>query len=398
MENPLPTIQNRPDLMTRIKGLLMTPSVEWEKIATESSDVKSLFTGYVMILAAIAPIATFIGGQVFGISVLFATVHSNPISALVTAVVRYGLDLAMIYVGGLVIDSFSSTFGAVRDKAQAFKVAAYSGTAGWVAGALGIIPALGPIVFIVSLYGIYLLYRGLQKVMKTPQDKSVAYTAVVCVIMIVAALIIGAVGGIVTGVATLAGGGMGRISAISPSGNATINIPGVSANIDLNKMQAAASSMSAAAEAAKSGQPVKTADPQRWQDLLPATIDGVAKTNTESTSGGAAGVSAVLATAHYKIGDGEITIDVTDAGSMGGVLAMGAAMNLNTSKNSEHGYEVIKTENGTMVEEKYNIQDQSGEYTVTMGSRIIAVRGSHVTMDKIKAAANMIDQGRLKGL
>jgi len=64
---------------------------------------------------------------------------------------------------------------------------------GWIAGVLGIIPALGLIGLLIALYGIYLLYLGLPRLMKTPPEKAMPYTIVVIIVGIVISLIVGAV-------------------------------------------------------------------------------------------------------------------------------------------------------------------------------------------------------------
>ena len=58
---------------------------------------------------------------------------------------------------------------------QALKVAAYSATAGWLAGVFGLIPALA-ILGLLGLYSLYLLYLGLPILMKVPQDKAMKFT------------------------------------------------------------------------------------------------------------------------------------------------------------------------------------------------------------------------------
>ena len=45
------------NLVERIKGIVMDPRNEWVKIAAEPATVQSLYTGWIMILAAIGPIA-----------------------------------------------------------------------------------------------------------------------------------------------------------------------------------------------------------------------------------------------------------------------------------------------------------------------------------------------------
>jgi hypothetical protein len=68
---------------------------------------------------------------------------------------------------------------------------------GWVAGVLNIVPDLGFLVILASLYGLYVLYLGFATpMMETPKEKVMGYF-VVCIVvavvlMAVAGLIVGA--------------------------------------------------------------------------------------------------------------------------------------------------------------------------------------------------------------
>src|SRR3546814_386237 len=92
----------------------------------------------------------------------------------------YVLTLAAIYIVALVIDALAPTFGGQKNPIQALKVAVYSGTAGWVAGIASLLPTLAILGGLVGgLYSLYLLYLGLPRLMKAPEDKAVVYTVVV---------------------------------------------------------------------------------------------------------------------------------------------------------------------------------------------------------------------------
>jgi hypothetical protein len=177
---PTPPRGGSTSLVDRVKNILMSPKTEWGVIDAEPSSVGSIYTGYVMILAAIGPIAGLIGHQVFGV---FG--YKPPLMYSVSwAVVTYVLALVSVYVSSLVIDALAPSFGGTKDSLKAFKVAAYSATAAWVAGIFGIIPMLG-FLAIVGLYSLYLLYLGLPRLMRVADDKALGYTIVVIIVQIV---------------------------------------------------------------------------------------------------------------------------------------------------------------------------------------------------------------------
>jgi hypothetical protein len=193
-------------LVQRVQDILLRPKPTWDVIATEPATVKGLFTGYIMILAAIGPVCQFLGATLIG-GFLFAP------STLVGAVVGYGLSLAGVYIMALVIDGLAPSFGGEKNQIQALKVAAYGSTAAWLAGVFNLVPMLA-FLGILGLYSLYLLYLGLPKLMKAPEEKALGYTAVVVIVMIVVQVVIamivgsivamGALGAV--GAAALAGG------------------------------------------------------------------------------------------------------------------------------------------------------------------------------------------------
>ena len=102
-------------------------------------------------------------------------VWSRPWSSFVGAIVA-------VFIVSLIINGLAPTFGAEKNSSMAMKVAAYSYTPALAAGVLRVLPALGTLVILAALYGLYLLYLGLQSLMKSPPDKAAGYTAVVVVV------------------------------------------------------------------------------------------------------------------------------------------------------------------------------------------------------------------------
>ena len=173
-------------LVERVKRILLTPRTEWDVIDGEATTPGKLYTGYIVPLAAIGPIAQVIGFSVLGVRMPFGSaVYRTPIgTALTTAAVTYALSLLGVYILALIIDGLAPTFGGTKSQVQALKTAAYSSTASWVAGIFTLVPGLR-VLAILGLYSIYLLYLGLPVTMKAPGDRAGAYTGVVIVAAIV---------------------------------------------------------------------------------------------------------------------------------------------------------------------------------------------------------------------
>jgi hypothetical protein len=183
------------NLVDRAKRILLSPATEWPVIDAEVTTPARLYTGYIMPLAAIGPIAQVIGYSVFGITVPGLGTYRVPLgSAVTSALVGYLLALAGTYVLALIVDGLAPTFNGQRSQLQALKLVAYSSTAAWVAGIFLLIPALA-VLTILGLYSLYLLYLGLPILMRAPRDKVVTYMVVVVLAAIVLFYLIGLIAG-----------------------------------------------------------------------------------------------------------------------------------------------------------------------------------------------------------
>lgn len=208
---PSPHAASNP-LIERAKRIILEPKAEWPRIDAEPASVQGIVNHYVLPLAAIGPIAALIGGLVFGYGA-FGIIYRPSITMLViSAVLSYVLTVLGTWVVALVIDAKAPTFGGTKNPVQAMKVAAYSATAGWLAGIFQLVPNLS-FLTVLGVYGIYLLWIGLPMLMRVPAEKAAAYVVVTIVASIIVFVVVGSL------VAALAGrvGGspLGRTGAIT---------------------------------------------------------------------------------------------------------------------------------------------------------------------------------------
>ncbi|HEY2630731.1 MAG TPA: Yip1 family protein [Usitatibacter sp.] len=173
------------NLVDRVKKLMLQPKSEWQVIDGETHTVQGLYTGYVMILAAIPAVCGFIGMSLIGMSFMGSSYRIPIASGAVSLVLHYGLSLAAVYVLALIIDALAPSFGSQKNFMQAMKIAAFMPTASWIGGIFSIIPLLGVIGILFGLYSLYQLFISLPMLMKTPEDKSVVYFVVVLIVAII---------------------------------------------------------------------------------------------------------------------------------------------------------------------------------------------------------------------
>ena len=179
------------NLVDRAKNLILSPATEWEVIKGESWTVVDLFTKYAIVLAAIPAIAGLIGYSLFGFSYGFGSFKLPIGTAITWAVLTFILSLVGVFVLGFIIDALAPSFGSTKDLVASLKVAVFSSTPGWVTGIIYIFPSLSIIVGLASIYGLVLLYMGLQRVKDVPKEKMVGYFVVILIVAILVYVVIG---------------------------------------------------------------------------------------------------------------------------------------------------------------------------------------------------------------
>jgi hypothetical protein len=382
------------DVVGRAKRLLLSPSSEWDRIDVEPATIKGLYVGYVCILAAIPPVAGLIGGQIFGLGGFGFHFKPALVPSIISAILAYGLSLLSVFLIALIIDALAPSFDGQKDRLQALKVSAYSYTAAWVFGVLGIFPPLGIIAGLLSLYGLYLLYLGLPKLMKAPKEKALGYTAVTVICAIVLSIVVGAIVGAVAGAATF-----GAYNHVADAGKAsgTMEINGT--KVDLGKIEAATKQLEAANKAAADGKTVPAVPADTLKGLLPGDVAGYARTSLETNSGGAGGMSMATASGDYQKGDTRFSLSVTDMGGMAGLAAMANAVDAQTTHETATGYEKMSKVDGRMTNEEWDREAKSGRYSVIVGNRFtVEARGNADSVEALKQAVGAVNLVALESL
>jgi hypothetical protein len=376
-------------LINRAKALILTPKDEWPKIAASSESIGDIYRGWVVPLAAIGPVATLIGGLVFGYGALGFYYKPTFMGAIGTAVLSYGLALASVYVIALIIDALAPNFGGTQNKTAAFKVAAYGATASWIAGIFGIFPSLA-FLGLLGLYSFYLIFLGLPLLMKSPPEKATGYIITVLVISFIASLVVGVMATSLSR-AVFGGGIMGTAAG-------TLSVPG-GGTVDMGKLEEAGKKLEEASTRMQNGQGKPAIAPDVLQGLLPASLGGLTRSSIESSSAGAAGIGGSTTEAHYTGGDSDIKLTITDMGAMGGLAALGGALNIQSSKQDGTSYEKVGKVDGRMTTEKFDSAEKRGEYMTIVGDRIIVqAEGTATSIDVLKSAVAAVDIGKVEGL
>ena len=400
-------------LIQRVQDILLKPKETWPIIAGEGGDTGSIYTGYLIYLAAIPAIASFIGLSLIGAGGFGFSVRVPIMSGLVQMVVSFVLSLVMVFVLALIVDALAPTFNGTKSQINALKLVAYGSTAGFVGGIFGLIPSLSILGLVAGLYSIYLIYTGVPVMMKCPPEKSGAYTAVVIVCGIVAAVILGAVSAVFMPSAGMRlGAGAGSIG--GKDTNVTISTPGGEMKIDTAKMEEMAKKME---EASKSGDPAAAgkaagamlgamtgtnAAPIAAADLkalLPESIGDLKRESIESGGGDVAGIGGSSAKAAYVAGDKRLRLSVTDLGGLGGMAALAGWANMTSDRETPTEVEKTYKAGNRTVHEKQRKDGGSSEYTVLLANGVVVeAEGDRVDVAALKKVVEGIDLGKVESL
>ena len=189
---------------------MFNPKEEWTIIEAENSPHAKVFAGYLLILAlipaaaifagywwtwhsaineAIARVSENYGNRGAGMEEVIARIKAQyPFNAkigIINAVQQLVIILGGAYIAAAVINAFSDQFGAEKDMNRAFSLVAYSYTPMCVAGILYIYSPLAVLVPYVGLYGLYILYIGVESQLKPADNKKI-----VCFIISLIAVIV----------------------------------------------------------------------------------------------------------------------------------------------------------------------------------------------------------------
>lgn len=157
-------------MINHVWGLLTHPDREWQQISGEQETVTHFYGSYVLLLAAIPVVCSFIGttlvGWHFGASEdgSAARIQVSPATAILLAIIFYAMILGAVWLMGNVIHWLARRYPSRPDLNRCVIFAGYMATPMFLSG----IVALYPLVWLCLLAGIvglcytvYLVYAGM---------------------------------------------------------------------------------------------------------------------------------------------------------------------------------------------------------------------------------------------
>ena len=408
------------NLLARVKAILLDPTAEWPVIDQESHTVKDLYLSYLLPLAGIAALATLVGAMLWGYSAGPVTVRYGFGEALSVAIMGLLMTLIVVYVLAWIIAALAPTFKGEKNFLKAFSVAAFSMTASLVGSFFAILPALSWLIGLIGgLYSLYLLYKGLPVLMKTPSEKALGYTVVVVIAAIVCNVVVAAVLGSVmpnpwSSVGAGAAGGSGsEITIKTPAGEvsttqgkleemgrqleaAAKKVEQASQNQDPKAVSQAASEAVAAVTGVVPGGGRAALSSDTLKNWLPTTLDGMKRESFEVQGGSAMGIAGTTARATYRDGDREVDLEVLDAGGAAGILAMISGLasgERETETTHEKSYQVDKRK---FTEKRWKDESEAELSVVLANGVVVTANARGVPMKTLLSSVKALGLEKLE--
>lgn len=408
-------------IIDRVKNILITPKTEWDVIAAEPATTGGLLTGYVLPLAALSAVAGFIGTSLIGSSTLFGGVVRMPI-VWGAALAVYAVVMAVVgvFVLSLIIDGLAPTFGGEKNSQQALKVAVYSYTPAWIAGVFNILPALGILALLGALYGLFLMYLGLSRLMKSPEDKTIGYTVVVVICALVISVVIGALSGLI-GAAGLGASGAfsGMTRGSSPRADVTFDKNSALGKLEAmgKKMEEAGKKMESAEKSGDQkaqmaaaqdvlgtllggGKKVDPIDIEQLKPFVPDAFAGLPKKASKAEKANNGLFTMSRAEARYGDDAKSVTLEISDAGGVGGLIGLAGWATVSGEQEDENMREKTGKVDGRLVHERqYKRGGGSNEFAIVLGERfVVTAKSSTVDSTALKNAVMALDLAKLEAM
>jgi len=163
------------------------------------------------------------------------------------------------------------------------------------------------------------------------------------------------------------------------------------------------SAMEKMGKAMSGGKKIEPVDYRELKTLLPDDLDNMIRENARGEKSSAFGIKVSEAHANYhsRDGEGNISISITDLGSISGLTSMAtmAWTYAEFERDTDNGYEKTTKYKDHKAFESYDNESESGEISVLIANRfVVEVDGEHVNVDALKDAVSAVDLDELEDM
>ena len=157
--------------LQRAKAVVIDPVGMWPVIKAEAGDERALYRDFLFLMMAISPVCQVVGQVIFG--------NDGFLNSLGLGGFMYVFGLGLVYLMGLVVHKLVGLFGGTGTRLDCVRLVAYSYSAAFLVGFLGLFPFLLVSIIggILSLYSLYILYSGIPVMAAVAQERVVGFFA-----------------------------------------------------------------------------------------------------------------------------------------------------------------------------------------------------------------------------
>ena len=154
------------------------------KVATLSIEPKALILEYFLPGAILSSLCSFIGMQLFGISILGQIFKPEAIPALYSAIIQVVFSLTTVMLYGVILSKISQCFSGKADLISSLKLLVFAALPVLLASIFSLYPALSVISLVVVLRALYIYFQGLAVVLEINNRFQVFFASLISFIFI----------------------------------------------------------------------------------------------------------------------------------------------------------------------------------------------------------------------
>lgn len=172
------------NLIKESEEILRKPNLKWDEIKANPKPLKALYFRYLLFILICLPIASILGNFIFN------PLFRKPIGTLLlNSLEKIAILFISIYLLSLVSIRITKLYKGISTKLNIHQLIVYSSTAYITASiAAALLENYHNLIIVCQLFGIYSIYllnKGLPKMIEMPTDKKIPFVATIVLMAII---------------------------------------------------------------------------------------------------------------------------------------------------------------------------------------------------------------------
>ena len=391
-------------LWQRLYAILLSPRSVWPQIASEPATTGSLYRHWILWLAAIPPLASFLGYATFGLHMPFiGTLRPGFGTLIAQLLLSYAMGLLMVWILAWITAALAPSFGGRKNSLQALKAIAYAMTPIWVVGILQLLPILGLLTALLSLaalaYSVWHLHEGLIATLQAPRERAIGYTTVVAIIGMLLSWVLGLIVMASSGMQAMLTPSMAQISGRSNDRSGQVRQAAKGVASFGKALQQAANGVASSSPEQPLPSSTVAVSLNQLKALLPKRSNGLKAVDTSAESSRLGNLQISSATTHFRAVSGwpTLQLSITDYAGASGMLALIGLVQ--TEQQTAHGYQKTFRVKNRPAKEQWNRQTQRGSFGLVVGGRfLVEAKGHAKTITTLRNAVLSVNLKKLQAM